>query len=153
MGYGGTIAGVHNLRGTVVPIIDMRQEYQLEPFANPAESKILVVGDDEELYGLQVDGVDDILKMQGKKTIAMPRSLTRISKELHSDIQDCLEVSTDSGDKKLLLFYNVKNFISRLSVVTPELESLKDSGFENAAALLPAASGTLDAELGSAKIH
>ena len=57
------IRGVINLRGTVLPILDLGARLGLGPTEPTARHAILVVGIGTRLVGLLVDGVDEILSV------------------------------------------------------------------------------------------
>lgn len=64
------VKGVLNLRGTVVPIIDMRLYYGMESIEYTAATVILVlkitVDDKEQMIGLVVDSVSDVMNISHK---------------------------------------------------------------------------------------
>jgi purine-binding chemotaxis protein CheW len=57
------IRGVLNLRGTIVPIIDLRLRFNLEEAAYDATTVIIVVNIGGRLAGIVVDGVSDVISI------------------------------------------------------------------------------------------
>jgi purine-binding chemotaxis protein CheW len=57
------IEGVMNLRGGVVPIVDLRRRFELPPKEPQATRRILVVAIGGSKTGFMVDGVSEILKL------------------------------------------------------------------------------------------
>ncbi|MCQ8783648.1 chemotaxis protein CheW [Mangrovibrevibacter kandeliae] len=55
------VTGVINLRGTVLPIVDLADRLGFQPTQPHARSAIIVVKVQEQLIGLLVDGVSSIL--------------------------------------------------------------------------------------------
>jgi purine-binding chemotaxis protein CheW len=55
------VKGVINLRGTVVPVVDVRSRFSMGEVAEDGESVVIVVTIDERLTGLLVDAVKDVL--------------------------------------------------------------------------------------------
>jgi len=55
------VRGVINLRGTVLPIIDLAARLALPPDENNDRSVVIVVHENDETVGLLVDAVSDIL--------------------------------------------------------------------------------------------
>lgn len=55
------VKGVMNLRGTVVPIFDLRLKFGMEPQAYDRFTVIVVVNVGERIVGLVVDAVSDVL--------------------------------------------------------------------------------------------
>ena len=65
------IKGVINLRGTIVPLIDLRERFGLERLAYGATTVVIVlkVGRDhgEQIMGLVVDAVSDVYNVSGEQ--------------------------------------------------------------------------------------
>ena len=58
------ILGVINLRGTVIPVVDVAVRIGLEP-ANPSErSAIIVIDQGATLFGLLVESVSDMIRIK-----------------------------------------------------------------------------------------
>src|SRR5581483_10520018 len=58
------IEGVMNLRGTVVPIIDLRRRFELEPAKPGNAQRILVLAVGTAKVGFMVDGISEIRKVE-----------------------------------------------------------------------------------------
>lgn len=69
------IAGLLNLRGRIVTVIDMRVKFGLDKFDNPEDQMSIVVSKDDELYSLLVDKVGDVMNLSVKKFEANPANL------------------------------------------------------------------------------
>jgi len=65
------IKGVLNLRGTIVPIVDMRLRFQLDEKAQDAFTVVVVVNVGGRLAGLVVDTVSDVLRVGSAERCAM----------------------------------------------------------------------------------
>jgi purine-binding chemotaxis protein CheW len=57
----GHIRGVMNLRGTVIPVVDLRAKFQLETHSYDKFTVIIVVTVGARIIGLVVDAVSDVL--------------------------------------------------------------------------------------------
>ncbi len=55
------VVGIGNVRGTVIPMIDLARRLRLTPQRTPASARVLIVDHDGELYGMIVDGVHDVV--------------------------------------------------------------------------------------------
>jgi purine-binding chemotaxis protein CheW len=55
--------GIIELRGAVLPVIDLRRRFELEPAAADEDRRTLVVGLDDERVGLAVDRVSEVLRL------------------------------------------------------------------------------------------
>lgn len=51
------VIGIGNVRGSVIPIIDLAKRLRLRPRPHTRDARILIVRHEDELYGLQVDEV------------------------------------------------------------------------------------------------
>jgi purine-binding chemotaxis protein CheW len=57
------VEGVINLRGKIIPIIDMRKRFDLEASDHSPESRIIVVEIGTHTIGMIVDGVSEVLRI------------------------------------------------------------------------------------------
>ena len=55
--------GVCNLRGKIVPIIDLRSRFGLEKSENNEDTRVIIKKHDNQYQGLIVDGVNEVLKI------------------------------------------------------------------------------------------
>ncbi len=65
------IKGVLNLRGTIVPVIDMRLRFQLEEKPYDSFTVVVVVNVGGRLAGLVVDTVSDVLRVGAAERCSM----------------------------------------------------------------------------------
>ncbi len=54
--------GVTNIRGKIVPIISLRKRFQLGETSVIHKARIVVVNHNEEMIGIVVDGVNQVIK-------------------------------------------------------------------------------------------
>ena len=59
------IEGITNLRGRVVPVVDLRNRCGLEPAEHSAETRIVVVNCASGMVGLIVDAVTEVMRIPG----------------------------------------------------------------------------------------
>lgn len=57
------ILGVLNLRGIIIPVLDSRQRFHLEPQATTARTRIIVLDLAGQPTGLQVDSVSEVVRV------------------------------------------------------------------------------------------
>ncbi|MBF0506822.1 MAG: chemotaxis protein CheW [Nitrospirae bacterium] len=57
------VEGVINLRGKVMPVIDLRKKFGLESKENDAQSRIMIMDVQGITMGLVVDGVSEVLRI------------------------------------------------------------------------------------------
>ncbi len=61
------VEGITNLRGRVVPVIDMRERCGVEAGDYTAETRIVVVNSTKGLAGLIVDAVSEVIRIPGEQ--------------------------------------------------------------------------------------
>ena len=66
------LRGVINLRGTIVPIIDLRTRLGLGRTEASASHIVVIVTIEDRLNGLLIDGVSDILTVRASEIAAVP---------------------------------------------------------------------------------
>lgn len=74
-GAGPYVKGVHNLRGRVISIIDLRSRLGVPPRPAEAGSRVLVVGEGETTVGLEVDSVTEVFSVEGSAVSPPPERL------------------------------------------------------------------------------
>jgi len=57
------VIGVLNLRGQIIPVIDSRRRFHLEPTEVTAKTRIIVIELSGQATGLQVDAVSEVVKL------------------------------------------------------------------------------------------
>lgn len=57
------VEGVTNLRGTVVPVIDLRKRFMLPAMEHTKDTRIVVVYMEKTKIGMIVDGVSEVLRI------------------------------------------------------------------------------------------
>ncbi len=66
------IKGVTNLRGVIVPIVDMRIKFNLESVEYNNETVVVILNLASRVVGIVVDGVSDVLVLQPSQLSAAP---------------------------------------------------------------------------------
>lgn len=61
------IKGVTNLRGIIVPIIDLRIRFGISAATYDSQTVVVVVNIGERVMGIVVDGVSDVLTLEGEQ--------------------------------------------------------------------------------------
>jgi purine-binding chemotaxis protein CheW len=68
------VEGVINLRGKVIPIINLRKKFGLEEKKHDKQTRIVVVDIEGKILGLVVDSVSEVLRLLSS-TIELPPSI------------------------------------------------------------------------------
>ena len=96
------VKGVINLRGKVIPIIDLRLKFNLEP-ADPTERTCIIVIETEAedhsqtLVGLIIDAVSEVVTLKGDEVEPAPTMQTQFHEQLILGLAKC-----ENGVKILL---------------------------------------------------
>ncbi len=94
-----SIEGVIDLRGDVIPIIDLRKKFKIEP--KKGEEKILIAKLDDRIIGLVVDAVTEVFQIE--KILTPPKTIKAVAKEYLTGVA--------KKDDKLILVIDVKKIL------------------------------------------
>jgi purine-binding chemotaxis protein CheW len=75
------IKGVTNLRGIIVPIVDMRIKFNLESVEYNHQTVVVILNLETRVVGVVVDGVSDVLMLQSSQISPAPQFGTAFSTE------------------------------------------------------------------------
>lgn len=74
------IAGIVNLRGKIIPVLDLRARFGMEKTAKE-ENRIIVIEVQNEVCGVIVDSVQEVLKVSKESIEAAPDMVAGINKD------------------------------------------------------------------------
>ena len=102
------IKGVINLRGTIVPIIDLRRRFDLEEIEYSRTTVVIVlkveIGSSERTMGIVVDGVSDVYSLEGGQVNPPP------------DFGSAIDIEFVKGlatvDEKMLILLDIDNLLN-----------------------------------------
>ena len=80
------VEGVINLRGKVIPIIDLRKRFNLPGSENTKQTRIVVVDIDNMVVGLVVDAVSEVLRLPANTVEPPPPIVAGIDSEYISGV-------------------------------------------------------------------
>jgi purine-binding chemotaxis protein CheW len=75
------IAGVTNLRGAIVPIVDLRVKFQLNSAEINESTVVIVLNFGDRIVGIVVDGVSDVLSLDAAQIKPAPDFSVTLSTE------------------------------------------------------------------------
>ena len=75
------IKGVINLRGNIIPVIDMRSRFKMEAIDHNETTRVIVVAIEEKLVGMIVDTVSQVLEISEEEISDPPDIINGLSKE------------------------------------------------------------------------
>jgi purine-binding chemotaxis protein CheW len=111
-----SVRGVINLRGKVIPIVDLRLKFEMPAAERTAETCIIVVEANRLQTGIVVDQVSEVLDITGENIEDAPAFGT----EVRTDY--ILGIGKSEGHVKLLLDIDRVLCDEGLAALTPEIE-------------------------------
>lgn len=90
------VLGVFNLRGSIVPVIDMRLRFGQPRKDHDATTVMIVVTVNERLFGVVVDSVSDVIDVDSRALRPVPDMSTTVDTEY-------LKGLTSIGERMILL--------------------------------------------------
>lgn len=75
------LVGVINLRGKIVPVVDLRKRLRFQGVERTKTSRVLITENDGRLIGLLVDAVSEVLKVPPESIEAPPEMIASVGVE------------------------------------------------------------------------
>jgi len=75
------VEGVINLRGKVIPVIDLRKRFNLEVKEHDKDTRIVVVDINNNIMGMIVDAVSEVLRLPADTIEPPPELVTGVNSE------------------------------------------------------------------------
>lgn len=111
----GFVKGVINLRGVIIPIIDLRDRFGMEKRELTDESRIIIVNQNELEVGLIVDAASDVIDLPVEKIEPNPEVVGTVS-------ADYIEGVVNMGERLLVLLNLEKVLVSEKAQLTGKKE-------------------------------
>ncbi len=99
------VLGVVNLRGVIVPIVDMRIRFKLEPVRYDTFTVVIVLNIGQRVLGMVVDGVSDVVSLTSEQLRPVPDFATGIGSDY------LLALGAMAG--RLLMLLNIEQLMTR----------------------------------------
>lgn len=99
------VEGVINLRGRIVPIIDLRKRFDLPKLPNNHASKILIVEFDNHQIGLVVDNVTEVIRYYAEDVEKTPPVFT-------TNIDSQYIQGVAKIDERLIILLDIEKMLS-----------------------------------------
>jgi purine-binding chemotaxis protein CheW len=98
------VEGVTNLRGKVLPVIDLRKRFGLPPQQADRNSRIIVVSVDQTEVGMIVDGVSEVL--------AIPEGAVEAAPAIASSVDSAFITGIAKLDNRLVILLDLARVLS-----------------------------------------
>lgn len=102
------VEGIMNLRGNVIPAIDLRKRFNLETVKHNESTRVIIVDIADKTTGLIVDSVSDVIRIT-KKTIEPPPDI--ISSKVETEFIDGIGNLVQQG--RFIIILNVDKILSQ----------------------------------------
>ncbi len=99
------VCGLINLRGHVIPIVDLRRRFHLPAADIDEHTRIIVVNVGGQTLGMVVDAVNEVLRISSDQIEPPPSSVAGID---HAYINGLVKF-----DDKLLILLSIENILSQ----------------------------------------
>lgn len=98
------VEGVINLRGRVIPVIDLRNRFGFESCDKTSETRIIVIDVNDRTVGLRVDGVSEVLRLPADTVEPAPSLVTGSGSDYISGV--------GKVDERLIILLDVGKLLS-----------------------------------------
>lgn len=98
------LEGVINLRGKIVPVIDLRKRLRLHGVEKTKSTRVLITENGQHMVGLLVDSVWEVLKMQPETIEEPPAMVSAIGVEYITGVAKV--------DERLIILLDLKRILS-----------------------------------------
>ena len=100
--------GVINLRGKVIPVIDLRKKFDMEVEEWTKNTRIVVCEEGANIVGLIVDAVEEVLRLPSSTIEPAPGIVTSIGTDYINGVAKL--------DERLLIFLNISKIVSEINI-------------------------------------
>ena len=103
------IEGVINLRGRIIPIMNMRKRFSFKQLEWDDRTRIIVVAFENQTIGFVVDGVSEVIRLASDQIDPIPPSISNIGSEYLRGV--------GKVDNRLLILLDVEKILNDLEGV------------------------------------
>jgi purine-binding chemotaxis protein CheW len=98
------IKGVINLRGTIVPVVDMRLKFKLDQADYNVFTVMIILNVAQRVVGMVVDGVSDVLQLSAERICPAP--------ELAGQVGSRFVTGIGTLDQRMLILVDIEKLMS-----------------------------------------
>ncbi|WP_350344973.1 chemotaxis protein CheW [Proteinivorax tanatarense] len=110
------VEGVCNLRGSIVPVIDLRRRFSLEQKDYSDDTRIIVVSIDEVKVGLIVDSANDVISINEEEIEPAPSVIDSIDNRFIKGV--------GKVDERLIILLDLQEILKKEEIV--KLQEITD---------------------------
>ena len=114
------IQGVINLRGDVIPVVDLRKRFGLDATEITNETRTVIVEIRDDLLGLIVDAVTEVLRIDEEEIEPPPNNIAGLKAEYISGV--------GKVDERLLIILNIEKLLTSEERLKLESKALGKEG-------------------------
>jgi len=100
------LLGIINLRGSIVPILDPRNKLKIKVNKNTDNSRIIIISNKNELSGILVDSVNEVLRVNEGDVEPPPKVTNKVDKFYLKGM-----IKKDSG-KRVIMYLNIDEVLN-----------------------------------------
>lgn len=113
------IKGVINLRGTIVPVIDLRLKLRLKEARYDAFTVMIVLNVEDRVVGIVVDSVSDVIPLNGEQIRPTP--------EFGAAVDTRFIAGIGTHDERMLILLDIETLLDSAELVTQESSSTEEA--------------------------
>lgn len=98
------LEGVINLRGKIVPVVDLRKRLRVQGDERTKSTRVLITEDSSNLVGLHVDSVSEVLRIQPDEIEEPPEMVSAVGVEYITGVAKIAE--------RLIILLDLKKILS-----------------------------------------
>lgn len=98
------LEGVINLRGRIIPVVDLRKRLRIERAERTKSSRVLITENDGRMIGILVDFVSEVRKLAGDAVEPPPEMIAAVGIEYITGVAKI--------DDRLIIFLDMKSILS-----------------------------------------
>ncbi len=111
----GFLKGVVNLRGTIVPIVDMRLKFNCAKAEYNSFTVVIILNLGSRIVGIVVDSVSDVMELAAENIQAAP--------EIDSSIDSSAVVGLGSVGERMLILLDIEKLMSSVDMGLMSVEA------------------------------
>jgi Chemotaxis signal transduction protein len=112
------VEGIINIRGTVIPIIDLKKRFNLPQMDRGSDSRLLILDLEDTTLAVIVDDVSEIMNIEESDIQTLNSVICQIG-------QNSLSRVANLNKQRLILLLNVANFKTDIFTYNTEMEEEK----------------------------